>query len=76
VSFTFFIIKKYHKNGIFDHYKYLFEFNPNDCDSIYFDELLKFLEKIKPEYEKYERTTTETINKLKLECSYNEITKM
>lgn len=55
--------------------KYLYEFNPSDCENIYFDKLLKFLSSTNPEFELYERMSEDNVKKLKIKCTYKEITK-
>jgi hypothetical protein len=49
---------------------YLFKFNPNDCNVLYFKKLIDFLNKINPESEKYKRISIKKINKLNLKCIY------
>lgn len=55
--------------------KYLYEFNPEDCDTIYFENLLQLMSKIKPELEDYKRMDREKVKKLKIKCTYKEIKK-
>jgi len=42
---------------------YTYDFNPKDCDKVYFKELLLLLDNIDPEKEKYERMKPKTRHK-------------
>jgi hypothetical protein len=48
--------------------KYSFDFNPKDCNKIYFKELFLLLNKIAPEKEKFKRIKKKDILKLKIKC--------
>jgi hypothetical protein len=49
---------------------YKYEFNPKDCNKLYFSNLIKFFDKIDPEYEKYKRINSTAISSLNIECTY------
>lgn len=47
---------------------YKFDFNPKDCNKMYFNELLVLLKDINPDIEKFKRTKISTIKKLNIKC--------
>ena len=47
---------------------YSFDFNPKNCNKIYFNELLILLNNINPVKEKFERIKSKTINNLNIKC--------
>lgn len=47
---------------------YSFDFNPKNCNKIYFDELSLLLNNINPEKEKFERIKSKKIEKLNIKC--------
>ena len=47
---------------------YSFDFNPKNCNKIYFIELLILLNNINPVKEKFERIKSKTINNLNIKC--------
>ena len=48
---------------------YSFDFNPKDCNKIYFNELLLLLNTINPEKEKFKRIPSKQISKLNISCT-------
>lgn len=51
--------------------KYKFNFSPNDCNKLYFDELFLLLNMVHPEKEIFKRIPKEEIVKLNIKCSNN-----
>ena len=47
---------------------YSFDFNPKDCNKIYFDELSLLLNNINPKKEKFERLKSKEIKELNIKC--------
>lgn len=47
---------------------YSFDFNPKDCNKVYFDELFLLLNAISPENEKFKRIQKKNISKLNISC--------
>lgn len=47
---------------------YSFDFNPKDCNKIYFKELFLLLDKINPDKERFKRINESKISKLKIKC--------
>jgi hypothetical protein len=47
---------------------YRFDFNPKDCNKIYFDELSLLLNNINPEKEKFKRLKSRKIKELNIKC--------
>jgi hypothetical protein len=50
--------------------KYSFDFNPIDCNKIYFEELFLLLDTIDPQKEKFKRINTSNISKLNISCEH------
>jgi hypothetical protein len=48
--------------------QYSFDFNPKDCNKIYFDELFLLLKAVTPEKEKFKRIPKKSISKLHIKC--------
>jgi hypothetical protein len=48
--------------------KYKFDFNPKNCNKVYFKELLLLMKSISPEKEIFKRINKTQIEKLKLKC--------
>ena len=48
--------------------QYNYNFNPKDCNKIYFKELLVLLNSINPDEEQFRRINTKSISKLKIKC--------
>lgn len=49
-------------------HNYNFDFNPKDCNPIYFNELFLLLNRILPEKEKFQRINKKQISKLNIKC--------
>ena len=49
---------------------YKYHFDPKDCNKLYFSNLMKFLDKIDPEYENYKRIKSDKISQLNIECTH------
>jgi hypothetical protein len=50
--------------------QYLYEFNPNSCNSSYFHDLFELLKIIHPEKEIYKRMKKKTFKELNIQCEY------
>jgi hypothetical protein len=50
---------------------YSFDFNPKDCNKVYFDELFLLLNAINPEKEKFKRIKKKSISNIKCENNFN-----
>lgn len=50
---------------------YSFDFNPKNCNKIYFTELLLLLDNINPKKEKFKRIKSKNINELNIKCENN-----
>ena len=48
--------------------KYSFDFNPKDCNKIYFKELFLLMKTISPEKEFFKRINKKQIEKLNIKC--------
>jgi hypothetical protein len=51
--------------------EYSFDFNPKDCNKVYFDELFLLLNAINPEEEKFKRIKKKSISNIKCENKFN-----
>ncbi len=50
--------------------KYRFRFNPEDCNKVYFKELLILLNRINPDKERFDRLSRKEIKKLDIKCEH------
>ncbi len=48
--------------------KYKFQFNPKNCNRIYFNELFLLLNSVLPEKERFKRIKKKEISKLNIKC--------